>query len=325
MLEHQISFMASGQLPFPSEQARFYVAPPLYEAGIPPGLRVAKVYSQTLNLFGMVDLANLAARDRLITTEMQYLEQMAPVMQPRRERVLLTDGNYSDAIVMRLLPKDAFLESRIIANEPISSEILQQVASAIHTYQANPELHYPVKVESYTEYMKGIFAGLLTEVKGVRSHDVNQYEQWEAQIMAYIEKNAEPLNRRQTELNQPHMGHGDLKAANMIEFEGEIGILDPAPCDEWRVSDSRMEATFLRTELILAGRPEEAAAYWNEYTRLSHQDPRALANQDTEVAIDTLAHLYHLILFHMLHSDSRPAVSEQAARLTDSTLKEATK
>jgi hypothetical protein len=85
-------------------------------------------------------------------------------------------------------------------------------------------------------------------------------------------------------------------------------MIDVAPYELWQINLRRMDAAFLRSELTLIGRAEEANIFWkeydSEYQRIQGELDRGYeAGSVTAKAVDVLdlcAEFYRYVIFYRL-------------------------
>lgn len=294
------------RLLFPSFQARFY------RHGVD---RVAKVYNHQDVWDGVIPLGDELQRAALMSREVTCLKGSAPSLNAQFSAVQVPTTVYpyrevDTAIVMDEIPTQAFLESKIQAKQPIDPHIFAAIARRVADFHFDVTACPRAEVPSMAQYLQDLMSGesqlLLT---GAEADERKIYNHWGDRIAAYIDKHSVTLEQRREVLGEPVVGHGDIKASNMVYFpSGEVGIIDPAPVKLWQINDRRMDAGFFRIELELMGLGNEAATYWQAYNeayniKLSEQQFTPAERKMLEhshAIIDTVSDIYRLTIFHRL-------------------------
>lgn len=297
--EKEFRVSPESKLPFQSFQATFYSVDEL------PGY-IGKVYGHE-RIWGMIPLDSPVERDVIIAEEIKLLQVLAPQLNPHSAFLDFQNGTREVAIVMKRVNPSGFLEERLSRGEQVPLDLYQELARKIADFHFRPEVCPPAEVSSMATFLLNLMREEMLILRERFSEESSVYEDWGNLIRAYIENNAQALNRRQLLIGEPIYGHGDIKIPNIV-FVPDVGIIDPAPIKIWKVNDRRMDAYFLRADLELSGFAEEASAYWGEYNVAYDSRIASMGlsiDEQTEIKdsnriIDLISHVYRLTIFYRL-------------------------
>lgn len=297
--EREFRVLPESKLPFESFQATFYSIDEL------PGY-IGKVYGHE-RVWGIIPLDSPVERDVIIAEEIKLLKALAPQLNPHFALLDFPNGLREEAIVMKRVGSSDFLEEKLSRGEQIPLDFYQEVARKIADFHFRPEVCPSADVLSMATFLESLMRGEMLILRERFSEESSVYEDWENLISAYIENNAQTLNRRQSLIGEPIYGHGDIKIPNIF-LVPDVGIIDPAPIKIWKINDRRMDAYFLTADLELSGFTKEASVYWEEYdvAYSSHIESMGLSVEeqadikDSNRIVDLISQVYRLTIFYRL-------------------------
>lgn len=321
--EHLKAPIMEQQLPFSSFLARFYD-----HQG-----RVVKIYNHEDVWGGVIALSNPGVRDEIIDREITCSHAMAPAMEHTDMTVLVpnAEGELVEerAIVMNYLEEGSMLDEQMRTQE-IPEDVFREIAAKLVTFHFDREACPSARVYM-SGFLRSLFANEIAILAGRFPDQAEEFAAWEQKIMAYIEQHEEQLDAQTRLMAEPVVGHGDVLPRNIARpSTGDIMILDPAPVMLWQVNHRRMDAEFMRTELILQGKQEEADAYWDTYSRMydEYLEQAGLSPEQLEEVragipvVDEISRLYRLMIFYRLGKSDTHYGNQQRAQMCEQMMQE---
>ena len=298
------------------------------------GTEVAKVYER-IHLFELVDLRDDEQRDALMRREVTCINSLSASMNARVEDVMMEGGRIEKAIVMKRLQAQDFLFRRVQNGEALNPSQLETLARTMANFHFNPA-SCPVQNESLTAF----FTRLLATEKTLLSARVDNNQDLLEKISRlfttmerFIQDNTDRFDVIGKRLDEPVLGHGDLKSLNMVfEQGGGVHVLDVAPLTLWQVNTRRMDAMFFTAEMKLIGRESEATTFFERYDREYRKLQADAGNgydNDTLVRgvvekLDTVAEFYrYIIFFRLTFIGVNPERAPRCCELLDKVVDEA--
>ncbi len=284
-------------LPVESFQAEFYSLEPN---------GVIKVYG-TNRVAGGVPLDDPEAREKIIRREVQVLQQAAPDLQAQLVSVVMPDGTLTEGIMMIFVAPNCLVENLIQLPESRATIDWILIAQSIADYHANQELCPPVNKE-YNVFLTDLLINEITILCREFPDETHKYQQWRTIISYLLRKYQPQLNDYGHLFNDPVLGHGDIKCANLAIINQRVNLMDPAPIKIWQIEGKRMGASFLRIELELQGLQADADKYWQAYDqawKTQYEDTYSPERHDDMLEmIDQFNRLYRYLIFYRLSKNS---------------------
>jgi len=212
---------------------------------------------------------------------------------------------------MKYLNPSDFLERRLERNEILSDTSVVQLARLI------ADFHFDDSVCSVANLgadgLSGFLRRVLRQEKGILVKELNARDLKTKPLMRlyeavdrYIVKNEQSISKFQITMNEPIVGHGDLKSQNVVFAQAEetVFVLDSAPLQEWRINTRRMDALFLDTDLRLIGHTAEADIFWRVYDdfyrECVHRAGVVCVPDHVMQAVDLISRFYRANIFFRL-------------------------
>lgn len=281
--------------------------------------RIVKQYHQGDEkglLWGFIPIRDPEYRAELVASEIAGLGILGQALNAVPAIVRETEGWRHDiGIEMNKLNPESITSQ-------VTSEQYQNIASRIINYHFDAKLCPEVDLEdgeTMTTFIRSLLLGgsiqgrdsIPGEVGILRDRlkeDPLYLEKLSSSIGSFLNIFEPTISQFGEKFHEPIMGHGDIKLDNLALVDGDAQMLDVAPWIDWRINGKRMDAAFLRADLLVHKKVEEAEAYWDQYDQLYRQKigEGGYITQPTEQdlqVIDAISMVYRYMILYRLYKN----------------------